>query len=467
MTLNDLQCKKIAILGLGLENQALVDFLLAKKIDCALTICDARLAPALGEKYQALAKHKNISWQLGPTYNQNLEVFDVLFRSPGWPLACPGVQLARRAKKIVSSPMKLFFDLCPTKNIIGVTGSKGKGTTSSLITAMLKAGNPPSPGPRRAKRVWLGGNIGVAPFAFINKLKPGDWVVLELSSFQLEDLPASPRIAVLTNFTPEHLAPADPNNPNYHSGLAKYWQAKLNIAVHQTAGGLFIVNEKLKNKIEKLCAQKILTGKIKYFTKSDLPSRLPGEHNKENIAAAALAAAAAGVDAKAILQAVAKFKGLEHRLEFVKTVAQIKYYDDSFATTPESTMIALQSFAAPIILLAGGADKRADFSALAKLIKQKVKLVCLLSGAGTPALKKCLLAAGINKKQLPEFDNLKAAMSAARASAAAGNIILLSTAGASFGMFKNYKERGNQFKEIVNTMNKLNANTTNATNVSS
>ena len=449
MTLNDLKNKKIAILGLGLENQALLAYLQKQKVPCQITICHLG-APTANDPRLALFKpSKNLQHKFNVIKAGDLDGFAILFRSPGGLINSPATQAAIKHGAILSSPMKLFFDLCPTKNIIGVTGSKGKGTTASLITAMLKNYFRHSRVCGNLVHVWLGGNIGVAPFAFINKIKPADWVVLELSSFQLEDLYASPRIAVLTNFTPEHLAPADPNNPNFHKNLAGYWQAKLNIAAYQTAGNLFIVNEKLKNKVEKLRAQKLLKGKIKYFSQSNLLSRLPGEHNKENIAAAALAATAAGVNAAAIAEAVAKFKGLEHRLEFVKTVEQIKYYDDSFATTPESTMTAIKSFTQPIILLAGGADKQADFSALAKLIKQKVKLVCLLQGAGTPALKKYLLAAGISQQRMPEFDNLKAAIATARKSAVAGDIILLSTACASFGMFKNYKERGNLFKEIV------------------
>lgn len=431
MELKDLQNKKIAILGLGIENMALVRYLLKHKVKCEMTICDKReevqkfWIPAYAGMTKKKAGMTKVSWQLGKGYNKNLDKFDVLFRSPGWPI----IPLAPFIKG-VSSPMQLFFELCPSKNIIGVTGTKGKGTTASLIYEILRAAG---------KRAWLGGNIGVAPFEFLDKIKKNDWVALELSSFQLEDMTVSPQIAVIANLYPEHLKPADPNNPNFHKNFKAYRDAKLNIVKWQKAGDKAVLNYKLNIK-----------GKKIYFKKSNLPSKLVGEHNKENIAAAAAVAKIAGVKLEIIKKAVASFKGLEHRLELARELDGVKYYDDSFATTPESTIIALKSFVSPIILFLGGAEKGSNFKKLAKEVKHRVKFVILLNGDATPRIKKELLKVGFKADSMKLADNIKEAVKFAKAKAAPGDIVLLSTACASFGMFKNYKERGDLFKAEVN-----------------
>jgi UDP-N-acetylmuramoylalanine--D-glutamate ligase len=262
--------RNICILGWGIENQALVRFLLKKKIDCQITICDARNKKELEKTTSfviltsALSRWKNLSnrseqdsssttqndrngiiinFNLGKNYNKNLDKYDIIFRSPGYPLFEKNIIKAKQAGVIVSSPMKLFFEICPTKNIIGVTGTKGKGTTASLIYKILKT---------TGKRVWLGGNIGIAPFGFIDKIKKNDWVVLELSSFQLEDMDVSPKIAVVTNFYKEHLAPADPNNPNYHKSVKAYWDAKANIFKWQKKNDYIVLNSKLKTQNSKV-----------------------------------------------------------------------------------------------------------------------------------------------------------------------------------------------------------------------
>jgi UDP-N-acetylmuramoylalanine--D-glutamate ligase len=451
MTLDNLQNKKIALLGLGVENYALLKFLLAKKVKAHFIICDQRSPKLLGDKFKELNRFDNVVWQLGKEFNKKLSRYDVLFRSPGWPLHCSGITEAKKYNKkiIITSPMKLFFDISPTKNIIGVTGTKGKGTTSSLICDILKIAK---------KRVWLGGNIGVAPFAFISKVKLKDWVVLELSSFQLEDMNKSPRIAVMTNFTLEHQSPADPNNPNFHYTLADYFKAKLNVWLWQTRSDYLVVNDKLQDRILNLdflprseagVILKQINNKKIYFQKSELPSNLVGEHNKENIAAAEAVAKIIGIKKELVAKAVKNFKGLEHRIELVRELKGVKYYDDSFATTPESAVIALKSFPQPIVLLAGGADKGADFKIFATTIKKRVKFICLLKGKATPRLKREIIKAGFIKKQIKEFTNIKQAVKVASKQARFGDIVLLSTACASFGMFKSYKQRGDLFKEAV------------------
>ncbi len=431
--LKQLDHKKIAILGLGIENFALVEYLLKHRIDYLITVFDRRTPQAFREKYEKLKNR--VAWKLGNEYRQGIDNVDIMFRSPGWPLSCPYTQQALKSGIGLSSPMRLFFEICPSRNIVGVTGTKGKGTTASLIYHILK---------QAGKRVWLGGNIGVAPLGFIDKIKPTDWIILELSSFQLEDLETSPKIAVITNFTAEHLSSADPNNPNYHSTLSQYRKAKSNIVRWQKRGDTAIINEKLE-----IGNWKFGNGKKIYFTKSEIPSKLAGEHNRENVAAAVAAAKIIGIKENIIKKAVAGFKGLEHRLEYLKTVNGVKYYNDSFATTPEAAITALESFTGEIILLCGGAEKKSDFTRLAREIKKRVKFVVLFKGQASPRLHRELARAGYPAGDIRSISTMKAAVRLAAEKSGNGDIVLLSPACASFGMFKNYKERGRLFKEEV------------------
>jgi UDP-N-acetylmuramoylalanine--D-glutamate ligase len=428
--------KKVAILGLGIENYALVQFLLKQKVDCMITICDQKNKGMLGEKHIGLRNRKNIAWKSGKNSQKNLDGFDFLFRSPGWPLFDPEIEKAVKMGVKLISPIRLFFNLCPSKNIIGITGTKGKGTTASLIYEILKLAG---------KRVWLGGNIGIAPFAFIEKIRKSDWVLLELSSFQLEDMTVSPFIAVMVNFYKEHLISADPDNPNHHQSMRGYWRAKLNIVKWQKRGNIAAVNKKLLSRIKKYNFK----GKIIYFTKSDLKTKLAGEHNKENIAAAIEVAKILRVKSEIAKEAIRKFKGLEHRLEFVKKVRGVSYYDDSFATTPEAAITAIKSFTDPIIFLAGGAEKNSDFKELARVVKKRIKFAILFKGDATPRLKRELLKAGMASSRIKVVNSMREAIKKAQKKSKEKDIVLLSPACASFGMFKNYKERGRLFKKEV------------------
>lgn len=414
--LQQLKNKKIALLGLGLDNQALLALLKNQKIAAEITIKDFRQDPQ--------------------GFNKNLGDFDLLFRSPGWPIACPGIQEAlRQGRAELSSPLNLFLKICPTKKIIGVTGTKGKGTTASLIYQILKDAG---------QRVWLGGNIGVSPLSFVNKIKPKDYVVLELSSFQLEDLNFSPAISVITNLYKEHLAPADPNNPNFHSSYNKYWQAKLNIAEHKNNRYL-VANQNLKSKLSGLK----LPGKVIYFSAQATPTNLVGDYNQENIGAALEVAKLLKIKISSAQKTIARFKNLEHRLEFVAEIHGAKYFDNSFSTTPESTALDLQSFQAPIIQIAGGADKGASFKTLARAIKDKVKFLILLPGVGSEKIKQELKLLKFPATKLQLVNDMSEAVKFAKREAKDGDVVLLSTACASFGIFKNYKERGDLFKNYV------------------
>ncbi len=436
MTLKSLNAKKICVLGLGIENAALVEFLLKKKIICEITVCDSRNNKELEMRCKKLYRQKKqLRWKLGKGYDRGLNNYDIIFRIAGYPLFSKKIIKAMLAGVEISSAAKFFFDLCPTKNIIGVTGTKGKGTTASLIYKILKDAG---------KRAFLAGNIGTAMFSIFDKIKKDDWVVLELSSFQLEDLHKSPRIAVFTNFFEEHLAPADPFNPNHHKTLQTYWHAKENIFAHQKRNGFLVINSSLKDKfgIHKP------KSKIIYFTASNLKTSLIGEHNRKNIAAAVLAADRAGIKKTAIAKSVKNFRGLEHRLEFVQTINNTRYYNDTFATTPEATITALSGFAAKkIILIAGGSDKGSDFRKLAKEIKKRALHLVLLPGKGSKKIKRDLKK--IKYKKITEVKSMKQAVKAAQKIAVKGNVVLLSPACASFSIFKNYKERGNLFKKEI------------------
>lgn len=517
--MKNFQNKKICVLGLGVENYALLKYLQTGKNkltieNIEITICDSRSMLQSEDRLADL--EMDFKLKLGKGYDKDLDKYDVILRSPGYPLFTDEIKKARKKGVLITSAMQMFMDNCPTKNVIGVTGSKGKGTTSSLIYEIIKRSLTPSSSPLKRGRksplkrgvaggrgVFLGGNIGTAPFEFFDKIKKDDWVVLELSSFQLEDLKARFKIAVITNLFKEHLSPADPNNPNYHKSMKTYWDAKANIFKYQTKNDHFVVNEKLKNKIchsddlfschsddqreeeynnisftivqdnEKGVGQKDKCGKVTFYTKSELSSKLTGEYNKENIAAAVEVAKILRIKKDIIEKAVAYFKGLPHRLEKVAKINGVEYYDDSFATVPEGSVLALRSFSnchsegakateesknrsftsvqddkKRIILLAGGADKGADFKEFAREINKRVKHLILFKGEGSKRLKEALKIEDC-KLKIDEVESMQEAMKIAKDKSEPNDVVLLSTGCASFGVFKNYKERGNQFKEEV------------------
>ena len=470
--------QKVAVLGLGIENLALAKYLAARGEK--ITVCDSRNQEALGPRYAMLHK-LGVTFHLGPGYLNNLEDFNLLYRSPGLPLFQQElVQAAREGVKITSA-MRLFLELCPCP-IIGVTGTKGKGTTSTLIYQILKLHQE-----KLGRHAFLGGNIGIAPFEFIEDLQPEDRVVLELSSFQLEDFDRSVDIAVITNITEDHLAPADPLNPNYHKSRSGYIQAKTNLFRHQKPDGLVILNvtDPTSRELVPLVSGKLYTygnspqpsgawfvkqsngvyslfwnvkGKTELIIESD-SIQVRGEHNLLNIAAAALACHAAGADLNSIKAGISGYTGLEHRLEYVATVNDIQFFDDSFATAPDPTMVALKAFTEPIVLIAGGADKGNDYTLLGEaIVKSTVKTIVLIGTMGPKIGTAVRQAATRLKKTAPNLVEggvtMEEIFSKAVANANSGDVVLLSTACASFGLFKNYKERGDLFKAEVRRLTK-------------
>lgn len=469
MKINGLRNKKIAIAGLGIENLSLVKFLLKNKIE-NLTILDYRDKEILKNRINELSRKKGkIKFILGKDAFKNMHLFQILFRSPGVPLHDKNIEKARSGGALISSPIKLFFDLCPCP-IIGVTGTKGKGTTSTLIYEMLK---------KNKIDAYLGGNIGKAPFDFLEKLKKGSIVVLELSSFQLEDLHRSPKISVITNFFPEHLKPADKVNPNYHPSLRSYIRAKGNIVRWQKENDSAILN--FQDEYSHIW-KNISRGKIYYFNGNrpeneccciengniNIRSRknnificeksrvkLLGNHNLENICAASMAAYLAKAKKESIKKVIISFKGLEHRLEFVREVNGVKFFNDTFATIPNAAITAIRAFSKPIILILGGVDKGNDFSGLAKEIAERINIKALiLIGKAADKIERIIQKA-IRKTKLnnpriiKRCETMACVIGMAIKEAESGDVVVLAPACASFDMFENAKHRGMEFKKEV------------------
>lgn len=461
--------KKIAVLGLSTEGLASVKYLLTK--GASLTIYDQKTEKDYSSDLLNFLKIKKINLILGNKYLQSLTNNDLIVRTPGFPLWNREIQKACDAGVEITSQTKIFFDLCPGK-IIGVTGTKGKGTTATLIYKLIRISN---------KDVFLGGNIGTPPLSFLEKVKKTSWVVLELSSFQLADLDKSPHVAVILNITSDHLYSASVDSPNYHLSHEEYLRAKKNIVCHQKQSDYVIINRDYDSSCsfrEYTPAKKWLFSKEKvvsfgsfvknkkiylaygtrpYFICNISAVKLRGVHNLENITAAITAAHLAGVKIHKMKKALSTFKGLEHRLELVRIHQGIKFYNDSFSTTPETTIAALRSFGEPIILICGGSEKGSDYSQLGmEILMGNVKKIILI-GQTAPKIKQLIYkAAKSRKRSIPKiidgFKTMTEIVKQAYSAASAGDVVLLSPACASFDMFKNYKERGLLFKQAVKNL---------------
>jgi UDP-N-acetylmuramoylalanine--D-glutamate ligase len=445
--------KKIAVLGLGIEGLSLVQYLSSK--DALITVFDQKPELELGENFKT-AKRLNAKFSLSKTYlAKGLLGFDYIFRSPGVKLSLPQLKKAQKEGIPISSATKLFFKECPGK-VIGVTGTKGKGTTSTLIYQALK---------KSGQRVFLVGNIGQPALNVLKKLDKDSWVVYELSSFQLQDLRQSPAIAVVLFITSEHL--------DYHASVQEYIEAKAAIVKFQTPTNQAVLNA--DNKISSSFARQT-KGKAYYFSRlkktkgayirhkkeiilstgkkeaclgSVKNLKLLGEHNWENVTAAAAAASLAGASPAAIKKAIFSFSGLEHRLEFVAKAGGVSFYNDSFSTTPETAIAAIRAFKKPLTLIAGGSEKGSDFTKLGKEISQSSVKNLILIGQMTSRIKKAVQNAGFKGKIITGLTQMAKIVKASLEAAQSGEIVLLSPACASFDMFVSYKARGQSFKKEV------------------
>ncbi len=448
---------KIAIIGYGVEGKSLAQYF--QKHGHEITICDA------SENAKAALQKNKISVKLGPHYLEDLKDFDLIFRSPGVPYLRKEFDPVRSK---LTSATKYFFEKCPCP-IIGVTGTKGKGTTATLLFEMLRRAHEKS----QKTKVFLGGNIGKTPVEFLDEMGRNDLVVLELSSFQLQDLNVSPHTAVVLGITPDHL--------DHHQSMDEYIEAKRNIVRFQGAGDIAVVD--VDNSISAGFAQS--TKGIVYGASIEKPpekggflkvgsfllkedktgimvgklteTKLHGVHNAKNILAAATAAHALKVPVEIIATTIHEFPGLPHRLEFVKEINGAAYYNDSASTNPQTAIAALQSFSRPTILILGGSDKNVDFAPLGHEIANRanVKSVILM-GQTKPKIEHAIEQAAKKSLQrhkqpleLISADSYQEAFMVAKTLAQPGDIVLLSPACASFDMFTNYQERGDIFRDFV------------------
>ncbi|MDQ3064862.1 MAG: UDP-N-acetylmuramoyl-L-alanine--D-glutamate ligase [bacterium] len=436
----------IALIGYAVENQATYRYL--KSQGAQITICDQNPDIELPDGADS---------QLGERYLTNLERFDVIVRTVGMH---PDVIIEQNPAVLnkITTAVNIFFEKCQTP-VIGVTGTKGKGTTSTLIHKILEAAG---------KKVVLAGNIGKPMLDVLDEAKTADYVVLELSSFQLYDLKSSPHIAACLMVVPEHL--------NWHRDFDDYKRSKANLFRYQNSDDIAIYNV-LSQPSTEIAAASPAANKYTYavpLVNEDAASvytvrvkddtiycrdqevmktneiKLLGRHNLENICAA-IAATWDIIDGniEAILTVAGSFSGLEFRLQLIRELNGVKYYNDSFSTTPETAIAALKSFEQPKIVILGGSDKGIPFDALAESVTQtNVKHVLAIGDTG-PIIANLLRARGFEAITQENLDTMPNIINKAQELAQPGDVVLLSTGCASFGMFKDYKDRGNQFNQSV------------------
>lgn len=427
----------IAILGFAGQGQSSYDYW--NRNGNEITICD---------QDTTIHVPKGAKSKLGDNYLQNLDEFDLLIRTPALhPRELVNANDSQILDKVWSNTNE-FFKVCPTKNIIGVTGTKGKGTTSTLIAKMLEASS---------KRVHLGGNIGTPPLDLLKEnISADDWVVLELANFQLIDLKFSPHIAVCLMVVQEHL--------DWHTNYEEYLSAKQQLFINQNRSDLAIYYPKNKDSLH------IASGSsgrlLAYYEKpgahvedglimidgstichvNDL--KLLGKHNWQNVCAAITAFWQVTEDQKAAYDTLSTFAGLENRLEFVRELDGIRYYNDSFGTTPETAIVAIEAFEQPKIIILGGSDKGSSYDELASTIASSNVKAAVVIGATGAKIAQALNEHGFSNVH-KGGETINEIVSASRRLATNGDIVLLSTGSASFGLFKNYKDRGDQFKRAV------------------
>ena len=437
-----LRGRKIAVLGLGVSNRPLVRMLL--EFGCHVTGCDRTPRENLDEEVVELERI-GCGLRLGQGYLDDLDA-DLVFRTPGMHPGNPAIAALKARGAEVTSEMEVFFEVCPCR-IIGVTGSDGKTTTTTLISEMLKAAG---------YRVWLGGNIGTPLLPLVRQMKKTDFAVVELSSFQLMDMRRSPHVALITNLAPNHL--------DIHRDMEEYVEAKKNIYRFQSAGDVLVVNAD-----NTITAPLRGPGITKAFSRAGRDTRvrlegdticrdgkavlnrkdivIPGDHNVENYMAAI--AAVEGLVEDAVIRSVArKFGGVEHRIELVRVKDGVRYYNDSIASSPSRTMAGLKSFPEKVLLIAGGYDKHIPYDALGPEICAHVKKL-FLCGATAPQIRACVEACTGEKPEMVDCGRFEAGVRAAAAAAEPGDVVLMSPASASFDEFKNFMVRGNFFKKLI------------------
>lgn len=455
--LSSLRSKTVAVIGIGVSNRPLIELLLSRGV--AVTACDKKDRAALGALAEEL-EGKGCRLRLGPDYLKDLKE-DLIFRTPGMRPDLPELTAAVEGGSMLTSEMEVFFEVCPCP-IIAVTGSDGKTTTTTIIAELLRAAG---------RTVHLGGNIGHPLLAETGSMSAEDLAVLELSSFQLMTMTRSPQIAVVTNLAPNHL--------DVHRDYAEYIAAKENIFTHQPADGVAIFNAdnevtsafigRERGSLRTFSRQKTVergaylapnpcgegqaiwisneTGRRMVLPLDGI--KLPGVHNVENYMAA-LAAVDGLVPDEIIRDFAGTFGGVEHRIELVRELDGVRYYNDSIASSPSRTIAGLNSFPEKLILIAGGKDKGISYESLGPVVNEHVKLL-ILCGATAGVIRASVEQAGnYDGLEIVDVENYHQAVSLARSRARAGDVVILSPASTSFDRFANFMERGKAFKEIVN-----------------
>lgn len=451
--------KKVAFCGIGKSNLPLIYKFIEK--GAKVYACDRRERSMLTAGQAEDLETAGATLVLGNGYLTeltNLDV-DIIFRTPGMNFFLPELNEARKKGIAVTSEMEVFFDLCPCK-IFAVTGSDGKTTTTTLISTMLK---------EQGYRVHLGGNIGTPLLPQISDIGENDIAVAELSSFQLISMRKSPDVAVVTNVAPNHL--------DVHKTMDEYIDAKRNILIHQNAFSRTVLNadnEITRSFLPDVRGQQVFfsysgevdsgaflkgddiyvadkNGVTKIMNKHEI--RVPGEHNVENYLAA-ISAVWGYVSIDTIIKVAREFGGVEHRIEFVREKDGVKYYNDSIATSPTRTIAGLKAFNQKLIVLGGGYDKHIPFEPLAPYAIEKIK-VLILTGPTAPAIEKAIRECdgfeGCGMKII-HSENLEQSVKIAHEIAESGDIVTLSPACASFDAYKNFEERGNHYKKLVNQL---------------
>lgn len=449
--------KKVSFIGLGRSHRELLPMFASK--GAIVTLRDKRTREQIGEEADKL-EALGIKLTLGENYLENLYEEDIILRTPGMNYFTPALQQARKSGAFVTSEMELFFDLCPCK-IYAVTGSDGKTTTTTVISEFLKA---------QGFSVFLGGNIGFPLLPRIEQIGPDDRAVVELSSFQLISMRKSPDVAVITNVAPNHL--------DVHKDMQEYIDAKRNIYLHQGGISRTVINA--DNEITASFLPEI-RGEAMQFSRRITPAlgcylaedgtltmndrhsvtpvlhmdeiRIPGIHNVENYLAA-ISAVWGEVSKENIVSVAKNFGGVEHRIEFVRELDGVTWYNDSIASSPTRTIAGLNSFKQKLILIAGGYDKKIPFEPLAPKIIEKVK-VLILMGVTAPKIEAAVTACeGYDPDQLTilHVSSMQEAVQKAREVAEKGDIVSLSPACASFDLYPDFEARGRHFKELVNAL---------------
>ncbi len=450
--------KKVAVIGMGVSNIPLISYLI--NLGAVITVFDKRNKEDLAQDKYDDFNSKGVSFSLGENYMNQLEGFDYIFRSPSMRPDILQVEKEVERGAILTSEIEMLIELCPS-TIIGITGSDGKTTTTTLIYNILK---------EEGYNCFLGGNIGYPLFSMIDQMQPEDYVVLELSSFQLLTLRKSPQIAVVTNISPNHL--------DIHKNYEEYIDAKKNIFLYQGEDDLLVLNN--DNEITKNFKYDA-KGRIRFFSRNKESIKkgiffddeaikilensderevislneikLIGKHNYENCMAA-IAATKDLVSLDSVKKVLSTFNGVEHRNELVRVVNDVKWRNDSIGSSPSRTIAGLVSFKEKVILIAGGYDKHLDYTEFGEYVVKHVKALILLGATKDKILnatKDAMEKFGYKDEDLPIFvvESLEGAVAKANEIAKPNDTVFFSPASASFDMFKNFEERGNKFKELV------------------